>query len=143
MPIPSHITDPRNSIAARVTEFGQLVTSAVAYSIPVTDVLDTTGTAFNYIEPEASHQIVITDIILTTDKNVGVNGASVQIYCASAIDSTTVLNDGGVLDIEMLKNTSRDLIGLNFLVTEGFWVNAKTDDANIQLTIGYYRVPID
>jgi len=143
MPVPSHIIDPHNGLAARVTQFGQLVTAPIAYSVPVTDTLVIVDTAYNYIEPEASHQIVITDIVLTADKSVGTGGASVQVYCASAIDSTTVLNDGGVLDIEMLKNTSRDLIGLNFLVTEGFWVNAKTDDNNIQLTIGYYRVPID
>ena len=28
-------------------------------------------------------------------------------------------------------------------VGEGKWVNAKTDDNNIEVTIGYYRVPID
>jgi len=143
MPVPSYITDPHNGLSARVTEFGQLVTSPIAYSVPSAQTMTLTGTAYNFIEPEMSHQIVITDIILTTDKSVGANGASVQIYCADAIDSTTVLTDGGVLDIEMLKNTNRDLIGLNFLVGEGFWVNAKTDDNNVQLTIGYYRVPID
>jgi hypothetical protein len=143
MPVPSYIVDPHNGLAARVTEFGQLVTSPIAYSTPVAQILTVVDTAYNFIEPEANHQIVITDIILTADKNVGASGASVQIYCADSIDSTTVLTDGGVLDIEMLKNTSRDLIGLNFLVTEGFWINAKTDDNNVQLTIGYYRVPID
>jgi len=143
MPVPSYITDPHNGLAARVTEFGQLVTSPIAYSVPVAQTLSVIDTAYNYIEPEANHQIVITDIILTSDKNVGASGASVQVYCADAVDSTTVLTDGGVLDIEMLKNTSRDLIGLNFIVGKGFWVNAKTDDNNIQLTIGYYRVPVD
>ena len=141
MAVPTYIADPRNGTVARVTEFGQLVTSAVAYSIPVTDTLTSTGTAFNFIEPKGNHQIVITDIILTSDKNVGVNGASVQVYCATSPTTTDIAV--GILDIEMLKNTARDLIGLNLIVTEGKWVNVQTDDENIQVTLGYYRVPID
>jgi hypothetical protein len=141
MPVPSHIVDPHNGLAARVTEFGQLVVSPIAYSVPVADTLTVINTAYNFVEPEAGHQIVITDVILTADKTVGVNGAAVEIYTADSPTSTVVTKS--VLDIEMLKNTSRDLIGLNFLVGKGRWVNAKSDDVNIQVTIGYYRVPID
>ena len=141
MPVPSHIVDPRNGLAARVTEFGQLVVSPIAYSTPVTNVLSVDDTPVNFIEPVGKHQIVITDIILTSELTIGVNGASVQVYCATSPTTSTV--DSGVLDIQMLKSTSRDLIGLNFLVGEGKWVNAITDDNSIQVTIGYYRVPID
>ena len=141
MAVPSHIVDPHNGLAARVTEFGQLVVSPIAYSIPVAQTLTAINTGYNFIEPSANHQIVITDIILTADKAVGTNGAAVEIYTANAITDTTVVAD--VINIEMLKNTSRDLIGLNFIVGKGLWVNAKTDDNNIQVTIGYYRVPIE
>jgi len=141
MAVPTHIIDPKSGMTARVTQFGQLVTSPIAYSTPVVDSLVTINTAFNFIEPLANHQIVITDIILTADKNVGASGALVRVYCADAIDTTTVA--AGILDLEMLKNTARDLIGLNLVVGAGKWVNAKTDDNNIQVTIGYYRVPID
>lgn len=141
MPVPSHIVDPHNGLAARVTEFGQLVVAPIAYSVPVADTLTVINTAYNFVEPVAGHQIVITDVILTADKTVGVNGAAVEIYTADSPTSTVVTKS--VLDIEMLKNTSRDLIGLNFLVGKGRWVNAKSDDVNIQVTIGYYRVPID
>lgn len=141
MAVPSHIVDPRNGLAARVTEFGQLVVSPIAYSVPVTSTLSVDNTPVNFIGPEANHQIVITDIILTSDKSVGATGASVQVYCAASPTTATVSD--GILDIEMLKNTSRDLIGLNFIVGKGKWVNAITDDNNIQVTLGYYRVPID
>ena len=141
MPVPSHIADPRSGTTARVTQFGQLVTSPIAYSIPVVNSLTIDDTPVNFIEPEANHQIVITDIILSTDRNVGANGAIVQLYCSDAPDSATV--NSSILNIEMLKNTSRDLIGLNFLINSGFWVNAVTDDNNVQITVGYYRVPID
>ena len=138
---PIHIADPRSGMTARVTEFGQLVTSSVAYSTPVTGTLAVDDTAVNFVEPKGKHQIVVTDIILSSDKNVGVDGAAVVVYCADAIDSTTVAV--GILEVNMLKNTARDLIGLNLIVGEGKWVNAKTDDNNIEVTIGYYRVPID
>ena len=141
MPVPSYIVDPHNGLAARVTEFGQLVVAPLAYSTPTTNTLTAINTAVNFIEPKGNHQIVITDIILTADKNVGAAGASVQVYCATS-SSTLTISDG-ILDIEMLKNTNRDLIGLNLIVGEGKWVNAKTDDNNVQVTIGYYRVPIE
>ena len=141
MPGPSHIQDPRSGMTARVTQFGQLVTSPIAYSTPVEHALTVDDVPVNFIEPEANHQIVITDIILSTDRNVGANGAIVQLYCSDAPDSSTV--NSSILNIEMLKNTSRDLIGLNFLINSGFWVNAVTDDNNVQITVGYYRVPID
>ena len=141
MAVPSHIVDPHNGLAARVTEFGQLVVSPIAYSVPVEQSLTVINTAYNFIAPEMGHQIVITDIILTADKNVGASGAAAVVYEADAVDTTTV--SVGILNVEMLKNTSRDLIGLNFIVPKGKWVNAKTDDNNVQVTIGYYRVPID
>ena len=141
MPVPSHIIDPHNGLAARVTEFGQLVVSPIAYSTPVTGTLAVDDVAVNFVEPQGNHQIVITDVILSSDKNVGVDGAAVLVYCATAIDETTVAD--GILEVNMLKNTARDLIGLNLIVGEGKWVNAKTDDNNIEVTIGYYRVPID
>ena len=141
MAVPSHIVDPHNGLAARVTEFGQLVVAPIAYSTPVTGTLATINTAVNFVEPKGNHSIIITDVILSSDKNVGVDGAAVLVYCSDAIDSTTVVD--GILEVNMLKNTARDLIGLNLIVGEGKWVNAKTDDNNIEVTIGYYRVPID
>ena len=77
MAVPSHIVDPRNGLAARVTEFGQLVVAPIAYSTPVVDTLAVVDTAVNFVEPVANHQVVITDIILSSDKNVGVDGAAV------------------------------------------------------------------
>ena len=44
-----------------------------------------------------------------------------------------------VLSTEMVKQSSRDLIGLNLEVAEGRWVNAVTDDDDVFVTVmGYY-----
>jgi len=143
MAVPTKLVDPVTGVAANVTEFGQLVVAPVAYSIPVTNSLSIINTPVNFITPKEGKQVVITDIILSTDKQVGANGASIQIYGAFAADSAIPVPNTSVLDIEMLKNTNRDLIGLNFLVPSGVWINVITDDTNIQVTIGYYYVPKD
>ncbi len=39
----------------------------------------------------------------------------------------------------MLKQSARDLIGLNIIITEGSWVNGVTDDDDVFATVaGYY-----
>jgi len=126
--------------SVRVTEFGQLVVSSVDYSVPVNQKLDTINTAFNFVAPVAGQQIVVTDIILTANKNVGASDATVEIYTATAIDTTTV--DASILQLEMKKNTSLSLTSLNMITDDGVWLNAKTDDNDVFATIMYYRVPI-
>ena len=135
MPVPSFIKDPQSGSVAKVTEFGQLVTAPIDYSVPVVDTLAADNTPVNFIEPQGGKKIVITDIILTANRDVGVNGALVQVYCATAPDSSAITV--GLLDIDMLKNTGRDLIGVNFIIDEGFWVNAISDDSSIQITLGF------
>ncbi len=44
---------------------------------------------------------------------------------------------------QLLRSDNVSYIGLNLLVPEGRWVNVKTSDASILVTIMYYRVPVD
>ena len=127
--------------SVRVTEFGQLTVSPVEYSTPVTDTLDAINTAFNFIGPSSGQQIVITDIILTANKNVGASDATVDIYEANSATATTISNS--ILQLEMIKQSSLPLIGLNMIVPAGKWVNAKTNDNDVFVTIMYYRVPVE
>jgi hypothetical protein len=137
--IPCAIKDPLRGTTAYVTKYGQLVVAPLDYSVPVSQTLDVISTAFNYIEPMQSHQIVITDIIGSTDRTVGVNGVTVDIYQASGIDETAI--DESILKLDLPKQTEFGYTGLNFIIPEGEWVNAKVDDVNVLLTIAYYRVP--
>jgi len=122
---------------AKVSSRGQLITSPLEFSIAYTVEVNATATAFNFVPPLSGKQFVITDILLYADKNVGVNDASVQIYEADAINTTTISKT--ILDIEMVKQTSRDITGLNLIISKGKWLNIKTDDATIFATImGYY-----
>jgi len=139
MSIPSVIKDNNSGVTAKVTEFGQLVVAPLQYSTPIVDELDVINTAFNFIEPQQDRSIVITDIIISADRVVGVNGADVEIYEAISADTTTV--DITILEVDMVKQTQLGLTGLNLIVPEGKFVNAKTDDNNILVTIMFYRVP--
>lgn len=122
---------------ACVTERGQLITSPLDYSLayPVAAAVD--NTAYNFVPPISGKRFVVTDILLYANKGVGASDAAVEIYEADSATETTIVKS--ILAIEMLKNTSRDLIGLNLLISEGKWLNIKTDDNTIFATVmGYY-----
>jgi len=141
MATPVVLKDNDSGITAKVTRFGQLVVAPLQYSTPVADEVDVANTAFNFIGPEQDQSIVITDIVLSADRLVGVNGADIVVYEADS--PTTLTEDQIVLDVDMIKQTTLTLNGLNLIVPEGKFVNAKSDDTNIKITIMFYRVPAE
>jgi len=135
------IVDGRGGGAkARCTTRGELVINRFAYSTPYTATAAVINTAYNFVGPISAKQFVVTDILLYANKNVGAGDASVQVYEATSATETTVSK--AVLDIEMLKQTSRDLTGLNLIISEGKWLNIKTDDNTIFATVMGYYVPV-
>jgi hypothetical protein len=136
------IKDSKDGVNARVTRFGQLVVAPLDYSTPVADNLDTINTAFNFIKPESGKNIVITDIIVSADKSVSATDpAEIEIYEANAPD--TLVAEATIVSPRLLRGRDLTLIGMNLLVPEGFWVNAKTNDNNVLVTIMFYRVPVE
>lgn len=141
MSVPAVIQDAGSGNRATVTRFGQLVVAPVDYSTPVAKTLDVINTAYNFVDPVMGKNIVITDIILTANKNVGAGDATVVVYEANAPDTTT--SDKDIINLEMIKQSNLALTGLNMIVSEGKFVNAKTDDDDVFVTIMYYRVPVE
>ena len=143
MPQKHHIIDAHGGTGhgAKVTEYGQLVTGSLDYSTPVAQTLSSINTAYNFVTPISGKRIVITELLMYANKGIGANDATVEIYEADGVDETTISKS--IISTEMLKQTSRDLISLNMIVSEGKWVNAKTDDATIFITIMYYYIPVD
>jgi hypothetical protein len=139
--VPAVIQDAGSGNRATVTRFGQLVVAPVDYSTPVAKTLDVINTAYNFVGPVMGKNIVITDIILTANKNVGAGDATVVVYEADAPDTTT--SDKDIINLEMIKQSNLVLTGLNMIVSEGKFVNAKTDDDDVFVTIMYYRVPVE
>lgn len=137
MSTPIHIIDGRGTKQrVMVTSLGQLVTAPISYDEVKTISLNVDDTGFTFYVPKAGGQFVITAVLLTADKNVTTD-CIVEIFESAQEDSNVVSES--ILVIEMLKNTGRDITGLNFLVSEGVYVNGKTDDNNVSATImGYY-----
>ena len=122
---------------ACVTHRNQLVVAPLDFSTAYAVTASVINTAFNFVGPQSGKQFIITDILLYANKGVGANDAAVDLYEATGDAETTVSKS--ILSIEMLKQTSRDISGLNLIVTAGRWVNIKTDDNTIFATImGYY-----
>lgn len=77
------------------------------------------------------------ELLMTATSSLTDEEKAAITYEASSASSTT--EDKTIIDIEMLKQTSRDLTGLNLLISQGKWLNIKTDDATIFSTVmGYY-----
>jgi hypothetical protein len=117
---------------------GQIVVGPFNSSTASTVTLDTAATSYNIWGPSTDENFIITDILIYANKNVGVNDATLVIY-ESTDGPATGTQSKILLNTEMVKQTTRDLVGLNLKVTEGSWVNAETDDDDVFLTVmGYY-----
>ena len=123
---------------AKITSRGQQVTGPLGFTKMHEVEAITINTAFNIVPPITGKQFVITIIDLYADKNVGPNDATVEMYEANSIDDTTVLET--VYKKQMPKNRDIGLPGLNIIISEGVWLNIKTDDNIIFANIGGYYV---
>jgi hypothetical protein len=142
MATPVNIKDNDSGFVAKVTKFSQLVVAPLSYSEPISDNLNVINSAFNFIEPQQDRSIVITDIIASADNSVSnVVPAEVEIYEATDIDTITV--DKTISSPRILRGSNFILNGLNLIVPEGKFVNAKTNDNNVLITIMFYRVPAE
>lgn len=132
-----------DSNRAKVTKYGQLIVAPLDYSTVSTTKMEVANTAYSYISPKMGFKIVITEILLYANKNVGAGDATVIIYTSDVGPTSTTVKET-IIETEMVKQTTRDLTGLNLIITEGGrWVNGKTDDDDVFCSIGYYYVPLD
>jgi len=134
------IQDPQTKNKAAVTEFGQLIVAPIDYSSPITAEMSLVNTPYLLVSPVEGKGIVFTTLILTANRQVGVNDATVTIYTAETEDGAIPANPE--VQLEMIKSSTLPLTGLNLLIPEGRFVLAQTDDATVFVTLGFYRIPI-
>ncbi len=128
----------KNGRTIEATKNGELITAPIEYSIGKAQVLNAINTAFNFHIPKAGKRFVITGFIVSMSRNIGVNGANIEFYEASAIGSIVV--GKSILRLDMSKNQALPIFGGNFILTEGAFLNVKTDDADVLVTIAGYEV---
>ena len=140
MTISAQVTGTHNRIA-EVTALGQLVVAPLAYDDPAFKELAEPNTAYNFYKPISGQQFVITGIRAKADRQVSTTvDADVVVYEASAEGSTAGLVVDRILHREaMVRGESFTLLPMNLLVNAGKFVNAKTTDDDIHMSIwGYY-----
>lgn len=137
MAIPVRLFGGTNEVF--VTQIGQLTTAPFAYDLVVSKTITAVNTAVNFYPPVVGKQFVVTGILLNADRQVS-QEVVVDIYGATSITELTI--GSGFMHVEMLKNSSRDVVGLNVLATEGIFINAKADDNDIFVTIMGYYIPV-
>ena len=122
---------------AKVSSNGELSVSPVAPNVTQHWSMTAIDTAYNFAPPISGKKMRLQNILIYGNKNIGASDATVIIYTANSATSTDVLET--VLEIELPKYKDRDLIGLNLQLPEGVFLNAKTDDNTVFLTMmGYY-----
>jgi len=123
---------------AKVSPQGALAVSAVAFDDTAVNSMAVANQAFNFYSPRPHFNFVITGILVFANKDVGdASSTVIEIYEATSTTDTVVAR--ALLTFGMGKLTSLPIVPLNLLVNEGFFVNAKADDAIIVMTImGYF-----
>lgn len=138
MAIPVRVFGGSNEIL--VSRIGQLATAPFDYDETKHLELADVDVAYNFYPPKVGHHFIITGLIYSADQQVALNtGATVIIYEASSILSTTI--DKVLHQDDMIKNDRVVLLPLNLRVTAGKFLNAKTDDDDIHMTIMGYYIP--
>ena len=122
--------------AVKVTTSGEIVVAPLSYDEIVNQTLDSANVAENFFIPRSMKQFVITGIVANADKSVTTD-VVVDVFEADSLTSATI--DKSIFHFEMLKNGDKDLVGLRILVNSGVFINAKADDANVNITLmGYF-----
>lgn len=138
MSLKTQIEDSASGFTAKVTALGQVVVGALAYDETVFKELAEDDTAYNFYKPQSGRQVVITGVLFRADKQVSSTvDATVVIYEASTDASTIV--DKILIQFAVVQGDIITATGLNLLVNAGKFVNAKTTDDDIHMTImGYF-----
>ena len=92
-----------------------------------------------FIPPISGKRIVITTMIFGTDKDVSATiGSAIEIYESSTGSGETVATS--IFQVDLIKQTTLSLVGVNVITSEGTWVMGKASDDDVKVSIYYYYV---
>lgn len=127
-----------NGKLAEITDSGEVVTAPLHYSDPVFNLLDVNDQVYNFFRPKGGMQLIITGITASANRNVTTQ-TQVDIYEATSDTSGTISKQIRSIDIAKLERSNEQ--GLNEIIRQGAFVNAKCDDDDVLLTISGYYIP--
>ena len=123
----------------RISDNGELLTRAFDYSDFAFQIIDSANTAFNFFKPQQGFRFVFTGIVVSGNRDIGVNGAVLTGYTADSATSTTAV--GVPFEIEVTKSTVLPFIVPNVRIGEGEFLNGKADDTTVRVGVFGYFVP--
>ena len=133
------IQDGRSHVGAMVTRRSELVVGDIDYSEPYYKFADATNTAYNLVPPKTGKRFIVTGFIISANRNVGTTGANIDLYEAASATSTSVTKQ--IYKDDIAKQTRIVFTGAKMIMTEGTWLNFKTDDDDFHVTVfGYYVI---
>lgn len=134
------LRDAVKKYAAKITKAGQVTVSTFDYDETEFKTLDVVDAAYNFYAPKVKHNFIITGILAFADKDISdANDTVITIYEGASAETTTVKKT--LLQFGMGKLTTLPFVPLNIKVNPGVWVNAKTGDDDIHMTIMGYYIP--
>jgi len=95
--------------------------------------------AVTIVKPRAGERMIITGLIVNTNRDVGVNGAAIEIYEATAENSTSVSK--AILSFDLAKSQTVVTSPVLIETSAGVFVNAKSNDSEVNVTLLCYFVP--
>tara|TARA_R110000796_G_scaffold99871_1_gene208287 strand:- start:2789 stop:3211 length:423 start_codon:yes stop_codon:yes gene_type:complete len=124
--------------AALVSKLGQLIVAPLAFSTFYTNQTAVNNIAVNVVPPKTGKCFVITAIVLSGDRSIGASGAITDVF-ENTLGPTSATITKEIYQDEIAKQTRATIPDLNILVTQGSWVNVKSDDVIVRANIsGYY-----
>lgn len=142
MSTPVQITDGNKGTKSKagVSKIGQLIVAPFAYDETQFIELAANDTAYNFYKPKVGEQFVITGLRAKADRQVS-NTVDADVVIYEASSSTTLTVDKILHQEAMIRGDSVTLNPTNILVNAGKYVNAKTTDDDIHMTIMGYYIP--
>ena len=127
---------------ARVTHAGELIIVRGNYDSTFNAAMTSINTAYNLVTPKSGFQFIVTGIVLNADKNVSATDGAIAVLYEATSDTTTTASKT-LLTLNIGKNTTVPLTGILIQTTKGLFINAKTDDATVNITLLGYYLEID
>lgn len=124
---------------ATVSDSGALSVGPAQFDETSSNTMAVDDQAYSFYEPSPHDAFVITGVLAFASKDVNdTTDTIITIYEASEKDSIVI--DKTLLAFGMGKLTNLQLAPLNLLVNPGVYINAKTDDNTINMTIMGYKI---
>jgi len=134
MTIPVHLQGGNGNLAQVSRGGAVMVSQNFSTAEKITLIAD--DTALTIITPRAGERMIITGLIVNTDRNIGVNGAAVQIYESDGEDSSVAST--AILSFDIPKSTTVVTSPLLIETTQGKFINAISDDSSVNVTLLCY-----